>query len=208
MSDIPEPALDCPYELTNEKTVFQGKWLITKQVDFKLRGTQNTGIWQSAHRPSRGNTLNADGVDIIATLKKDGKKYFILIKQYRIPIRRWILEFPAGLVDASDKSIEETGVRELKEETGYTVTRVIRHTTKGQFLNPGFSSDSSAFLLVEVDGNDPINQNPKQVLDTDENIEVILVECDKLLEYLDNVTKDGQVEVTSHVYSFALARLF
>uniref|UniRef100_A0A914Q2Q9 Nudix hydrolase domain-containing protein n=1 Tax=Panagrolaimus davidi TaxID=227884 RepID=A0A914Q2Q9_9BILA len=153
-------------------------------------------------------SVNADGVDIIATLKKDGKKYFILIKQYRIPIRRWILEFPAGLVDASDKSIEETGVRELKEETGYTVTRVIRYTTKGQFLNPGFSSDSSAFLLVEVDGNDPINQNPKQVLDTDENIEVVLVECDKLLEYLDNVTKDGQVEVTSHVYSFALARLF
>lgn len=51
----------------------------------------------SAHRPRRGNTLNADGVDIIATLKKDEKKYYILVKQYRIPIRRWILEFPAGM---------------------------------------------------------------------------------------------------------------
>ena len=49
-----------------------------------------------ANRPSRGNKLNTDGVDIIALLNKDGKKYYILIKQYRIPIKRWILEFPAG----------------------------------------------------------------------------------------------------------------
>lgn len=82
--------------MTNEETVFEGKWLVAKKVDFKVRGSINNGVWMSAHRPRRGNKLLADGVDIIALLTKNDKKYYILIKQYRIPIRRWILEFPAG----------------------------------------------------------------------------------------------------------------
>lgn len=113
-----------------------------------------------------------------------------------------------GLIDQSDKSIEEAGIREMKEETGYTVSRVVRCTPKGTFLNPGLSSDSSAFLIVECDGEDPANQNPKQFLDTDESIEVVLVEHEKLLDYLDDVSKRGEVEVATQLYSFALARLF
>ena len=178
--------------------------------------------------------------------KDDGKKYFILIKQYRIPIRRWILEFLAGmsfllrrlpgpwktraplwphhldiwsfpfliiswnsgLIDSTDESIESAGIRELREETGYTATKVLRCTQREQFLNPGFSSDSSAFLLVECDGSIPENQNPKQLLESDESIEVVLVEDGKLLEYLDDVTQRGELEVASQVYSFALSRLF
>lgn len=144
----------------------------------------------------------------MAILYKDSKKYYILVKQYRIPIGKWILEFPAGLVDSSDTSIESAGIRELKEETGYTVTEVIRCTKKGQYLNPGLTSDCSSFLLVKVDGSLPENQNPQQHLEQDESIEVVLVEVDKLLEYLDGVTESGEVEVCTQVYAWALARAF
>ena len=144
----------------------------------------------------------------MAILYKDSKKYYILVKQYRIPIGKWILEFPAGLIDASDTSIESAGIRELKEETGYTVTEVVRYTKKGQYLNPGLTSDSSSFLLVKVDGSLPENQNPQQNLEQDESIEVVLVEEDKFLEYLDKVTETGEVEVCTQVYAWALARVF
>ncbi|KAE9547399.1 hypothetical protein FO519_009388 [Halicephalobus sp. NKZ332] len=199
---------NCPFELSNEKTLFEGPWLIGKQVDFKLKGTNNHGVWQSAHRTRRGNKLGADGVDIVGILYKDSKEYYILVKQYRIPIGKWILEFPAGLVDASDTSIESAGIREFKEETGYTATEVVRCTKKGQYLNPGISSDSSSFLLVKVDGSLPENQNPEQNLEGDESIEVVLVEAGKFLEYLDEVTESGEVEVCTQVYAWALAKVF
>uniref|UniRef100_A0A7E4VQQ1 Nudix hydrolase domain-containing protein n=1 Tax=Panagrellus redivivus TaxID=6233 RepID=A0A7E4VQQ1_PANRE len=207
--ELPESAIDCPYELKNEQTVFSGKWLIAKSIDFKLRGGVNSGVWMSAHRPVLGNPkINANGVDIIAYLLKDGLKFLILIKQYRIPIRRWILEFPAGLIDEDDESVEAAGKRELKEETGYTVTRTLKVVKRGKYLNPGFTSDSVAFLVCEVDGTALENLNPKQNLDGDENIEVVLVESTRVLDFLNEAADRGEVEVSVQVYTWALSKLF
>ena len=49
----------------------------------------------------------------------DGK--VILVEQARVPLGgRRCLELPAGLVgDEDDKSVEETALKELEEETGY-----------------------------------------------------------------------------------------
>ena len=58
---------------------------------------------------------------VVAPLTNDGK--FILIRQARIPVRKFLWEFPAGQVDSStnpDRStLEETVHRELEEETGH-----------------------------------------------------------------------------------------
>jgi len=67
--------------------------------------------------------VTIDGVEVIALLFK--KEFIvpklILIANYRIPIRDYCLEFPAGLID-KDEPYEVCGLRELKEETGYTGT--------------------------------------------------------------------------------------
>ena len=39
---------------------------------------------------------------------------------------KYILEFPAGLLDNGD--VEENATRELKEETGYNANRIIHFT--------------------------------------------------------------------------------
>lgn len=52
-------------------------------------------VWESVHRRIDPSS-KPDGVDVLATLHKDGKKYFILIKQYRMPMAGMCLEFPAG----------------------------------------------------------------------------------------------------------------
>ncbi len=46
----------------------------------------------------------------------------ILILQYRIPVTSWVLECPAGQIDASE-SPSEAAVRELREETGYPINQ-------------------------------------------------------------------------------------
>uniref|UniRef100_A0AC34FQX1 Nudix hydrolase domain-containing protein n=1 Tax=Panagrolaimus sp. ES5 TaxID=591445 RepID=A0AC34FQX1_9BILA len=181
-----------------------------QKLNFELRTTnKHDEIWINAQQTKISNQFGVDGVDVIPILKKDNKKYIILIKQFRPPIRKWIIEFPSGYIDETDKSIEEAGIRELKEETGYTVTKVIRSTKKGQYLNPSVTSDLDAIMIVEIDGNDAINKDPKQSLDETEDVsEVIQVEYNKLLEYCDKIIENGEVEISTQVYTFALSSLF
>ncbi len=41
-----------------------------------------------------------------------------MVTQFRPPVAAYTIELPAGLIDAGE-TVEEAGVRELKEETGY-----------------------------------------------------------------------------------------
>uniref|UniRef100_A0AC35EXU3 Nudix hydrolase domain-containing protein n=1 Tax=Panagrolaimus sp. PS1159 TaxID=55785 RepID=A0AC35EXU3_9BILA len=179
------------------------------KLNFELRTSNSGEIWIMAEETKIANQFGVDGVDVIPILKKDNKKYIILIKQFRPPIRKWIIEFPSGYIDGSDKSIEEAGIRELKEETGYTVTKVIQTTKNGQYLNPSVTSDLDAIMIVEIDGNNPINKNPKQSLDESEEVsEVIQIEYEKLLEFCDKIIEKGEIEISTQVYTFALSSLF
>lgn len=60
------------------------------------------------------------GVAAIA-VKDDGN--VVMIKQFRKPIERDIIEVPAGKIEKGEDPMK-TAVRELKEETGYTAGKV------------------------------------------------------------------------------------
>jgi ADP-ribose pyrophosphatase len=74
----------------------------------------------------------------------------ILIEQERIAVGGRCLELPAGLVGDEDPgaTVEETAVKDLEEETGFTAQRVER---LGDFhASPGMVSES--FSLVRAHG--------------------------------------------------------
>ncbi|QIB68865.1 NUDIX hydrolase [Aminipila butyrica] len=60
------------------------------------------------------------GVAMIA-VKEDGK--VLLVRQFRKPVEKVVLEVPAGKIEKGEDPYE-TAVRELKEETGYTAEQV------------------------------------------------------------------------------------
>lgn len=57
------------------------------------------------------------GAVAVVPLLDDGR--IVLVRQYRYPIGRAIVEFPAGKLDAGETTLE-CARRELREETGYT----------------------------------------------------------------------------------------
>ncbi|TKR80952.1 hypothetical protein L596_014918 [Steinernema carpocapsae] len=191
----------CPFEITEPTVLHKGEWLITRRVNWKQLKSGKTGTWEIAARPLRATKAEVQGVDIIATLSRGGKKYFVLVKQFRIPVNAWCLEFPAGLIDPNE-TVEESAIRELNEETGFVASRVLGRTRGSQPLDPGLTDDSVQFVMVEIDGDAPENANPKQKLDEAESIDVILVECDKLLSYLREHESKYQIEAM--LYTFAI----
>jgi ADP-ribose pyrophosphatase len=99
------------------------------------------GRWEYV---SRCGSVNA----VVIVAEHEGK--IILIDQYRVPAGKRCVELPAGLVGDEDENatVEETAVKELEEETGYTAERI---EVLGEFMSsPGLLAES--FTLVRAHG--------------------------------------------------------
>ena len=57
--------------------------------------------------------------DVVAVLPITAEGKLVLIKNYRVPIEKYVIESPAGLHDKKDEALEEAAKRELLEEAGY-----------------------------------------------------------------------------------------
>ena len=80
----------------------------------------------------------------------DGTRHVVLVSQYRVPLSRFCLEIPAGLIGDDDGEEDEdatsAAVRELEEETGY-------HAGKLEVLGEFYSSPgmvSECFTLLRA----------------------------------------------------------
>lgn len=99
------------------------------------------GVRVDTLRRDDGSTYEREVVEygeavVLVPVGRDGR--LLLVRQYRHPVRRWLLELPAGGVDARDASPAAAALRELREETGH------RGTLKrlgGMFLAPGYSEE-------------------------------------------------------------------
>ena len=97
---------------------------------------------------------------VVIVAEHDG--HIILVEQDRPPLGRRCLELPAGLVgDEDDLGPEETALKELEEETGFTATGV---ETIGQYYSsPGMVAES--FILVRMQGVAPGGTKSEEAID-------------------------------------------
>lgn len=120
-----------------ERVVWEGKFITAK----------TRGRWEYAGR-ARG--IRAAAI-LAIDADEDGTRHVILVSQYRVPLGRFCLEIPAGLIgddDSDDKDALEAGARELEEETGYHAERI---EALGEFYSsPGMVSES--FTLLRASG--------------------------------------------------------
>ncbi len=142
-----------------------------------------------------------DKVDavIICAYHKDNKK-LVIIKEFRVPINKYIYELPAGLIDSDDENFEKAVIRELKEETGLDVVEIKKDLSSNQvYLSPGMTDESAAFVYCICEG-----EISKNYLEDDEDIEAILVSQEEAKEIIKNNNTPMDIRAYLALQSFSL----
>jgi ADP-ribose pyrophosphatase len=124
------------------------------QVTSPTRGTPF--YWTVAHRK---------GAVVVAPMTHDGR--FVLVRQERVPIRATIWEFPAGQIDEHAEGdpalIHATGLRELREESGYELAPGGELVSLGHFFpSSGFTDEHSHLLLARPVVPSPRGSQPDE----------------------------------------------
>lgn len=126
-----------------------------------------------------------DKVDAVAIVAKHiEENKLVLIKQFRVPINDYVIEFPAGLIDGEEE-IEIAIKRELKEETGLDLVEIHEEKSNRKvYLSPGMTDESIAMMYCSCTGEVSLEN-----LENDEDIEVLLLDKEEVKELLNSGCK-------------------
>lgn len=115
------------------------------------------------------------GAVAIIPITKQNK--MIMVKQYRKPMEKVLLEIPAGKIDPGEtEQPNKTAVRELEEETGYCAASLTFVTS--MYVSPGFANELLHIYYAQDLQKVP---NPRP-MDDDEILELYQLTLDEAKE--------------------------
>ncbi len=170
----PAPFGDDPLEerVIESEVVHRGRYLEVR-IDTIERADGTRGTRDVVGHP---------GAVAVLALDDDGR--LLLVRQWRIPAGRAMLEIPAGTLDVHDGVAEDPDLaarRELEEETGHRATAWRKLASF--WTAPGFASELMHLYLATgiagADGDDRLTP------DEDERLELRHVTLDEALAMLD-----------------------
>ena len=123
------------------------------------------------NQATREYIVHPGAVMVIAQMN-DGR--FVMERQYRYPVKRVMIEFPAGKLDAGESCLA-CAQRELLEETGFTA----QEWARAGVLHPVISYSTE---FIEVWFARGLTAGP-QKLDAGEFLEVFTASLDELLTW-------------------------
>jgi len=150
--------------------------------DGKLLHVRRDTVRLPSGRSATREYIVHPGAVLIAPRVADGR--WVVERQYRYPVGRVFVEFPAGKVDAGESPID-TGRRELREEAGYEAAR----WTRLGAMHPCIGYANEVIELWLAEDLAPVARD----LDEDEQLDVVTMRGDELVAAVDDGTiTDGK----------------
>ncbi len=170
--------MDTP-EFIDSKKIFAGR-VFDVTVDTVREGD----------RTYQREIVHHGGSAVILPVFDDGT--VALVRQYRHPAVRYLLEAPAGTLDERERP-EDGAARELQEELGLIAGRLEKLSEF--FVSPGFCEEKMwVFLATELTDGKP---NP----DEDEVLDVVRLPIDEALE----MVSSGEIQDAKTIIALMLA---
>src|SRR5438309_7769054 len=166
-------------EFLDSKKVFSGR-VFDVAVD-TVREGDKTYVREVVHHP--GSAVMVPAFD-------DGT--IALVRQYRHPAVKYLLELPAGTLNDQERP-EEGAARELEEELGMVAGKLEKLCEF--FVSPGFCEEKM-WLYLATDFKET-----KQRLEDDELIEIVRLPIDRALQMI----TDGEIEDAKTIIGLLLA---
>lgn len=169
------------FQLLQSRVVLQARAFRVRQDRFRLPNGQEAVF----------DVVDHHGAVTLVPVDPDNRLWFV--RQYRPAIGRWLLEFPAGTLEAGE-AVEACAAREIREEIGMAAERL---TLLGEFfLAPGYSTEYMSVFLAQG-----LHPAPLQA-DEDEFLEVVqypLAEVERMM-------RAGEFQDAKTIVAFWLAR--
>jgi ADP-ribose pyrophosphatase len=166
-------------EFIDSKTVFEGR-VFNVSVDTVREGDQ-TYVREVVHH--RGSA-------VILPVFDDGT--IALVRQYRHPAVKYLLELPAGTLNDKERP-EDGALRELEEELGVKAGKLEKLCEF--FVSPGFCEEKMwLYLATDL-------RETEQRLEDDEAIEIVRLPLDRALQMI----TDGEIEDAKTIIGLLLA---
>lgn len=142
------PGNELPRVLSSSSPYDDG-WLRLNRDELRFPdGSEGRRVWIELQFPFACN--------IVPTLPSGD---IVFVEVYRHPVKRWLLELPGGLGEDGETP-EESGLRELKEETGLTPGRFTRLGVIN--VDPGLlAHDTHVFRAEDCSGWDAGHNDPE-----------------------------------------------
>ena len=146
-------------KIRSSKKLTDLQWLNMFDVAYVDKSGRNRS-WQVVTRAKEPKCITKkftvpDAVVIVPFHSAENK--IVITREYRIPLADYEYGFPAGLVDKGE-NIEQAARRELKEETGLTLTRIIG-ISPPIYSSAGMTDESVSMVYVECDGSPSTARN-------------------------------------------------
>ena len=161
----------------------QGKW--TSMISARWQHGDLRGEWEYIERNS-----GQQGVVIVPVIEATNE--VLLIRQKRIPLDAYVIEFPAGLSNDGE-TIETCALRELKEETG--AEGFVISISSPLTTSPGLTNECVVFVTVGVTS---IGEAAPEAA---EEIEQIRISRSDLSRYLKTRSTDSIIDAKVWLYA-------
>ncbi|MCL4378301.1 MAG: NUDIX hydrolase [Actinobacteria bacterium] len=129
----------------------------------------------------------------VAVVPLNDRNEVILVKQYRYPINKVLIEIPAGKLDSNESPIVCAG-RELEEEVGAGDGNLILLATI--YTSPGFSDEKMNIYLAQG------FKEKDNKLDDDEFLHIMKIKFNKCLEMINK----GEISDAKSIIGILMTR--
>ncbi|WP_339190908.1 ADP-ribose pyrophosphatase [Bacillus sp. FSL K6-1003] len=155
-----------------EKTIAKEQIFSGKVIDLYVEDVELPN-----GKTSKREIVKHPGAVAVLAVTDEGK--IIMVKQFRKPLERTVVEIPAGKLEKGEEP-EYTALRELEEETGYTAKKLTKMTAF--YTSPGFADEIVHVFLAE----ELSVLEEKRELDEDEFVEVMEVTLEDALKLVES----------------------
>ena len=167
--------MDFTEETIGTREIYKGRIIHVKEDTVRLPDGNTEG---------RELVLHNGGVAVVAL---DENNNVFMVRQYRKPYEKTVLEIPAGKLE-KDEDPYDAGLRELREETGYTAKKIC--FIGKCYPTPGYCSEIiHLYMAREL-------EYVGQELDPGEFIEVMKMPLSELVTMvMDNKIEDAKTQI-------------